>query len=248
MAQPEAALAVWQQALQPEDVRTTLLEHIARIVQAQEHSAAEVLHVGCGAYSRAKLPPVFSHAGWREVRLDIDPTVQPDLVASITDMRIIPNDRFDAVYSFRNVEHLYPHEVPAALQEMLRVLKPSGFALIRLPDLQEVARHVADGNLDAPLYLSPMGPIAPLDIMYGHRDSLASGNLFMAHHTGFIDRTLGAALIQAGFAAALVQRHAPSFSLTAIAFKSKPSAEGQIRAQAQMLLAEYPAVLFTGIK
>jgi SAM-dependent methyltransferase len=226
-------------------VRTTLREHIARIAKIQDHTVAQLLHVDCGAYGREKLPPVFSGAGWREVRLDIDPAVQPDFVASMTDMRIISDGQFDAVYSSHNVEHLYPHEVALALQEMHRVLKPSGFALISLPDLQEVARHVADGNLDAPLYVSPMGPITPLDILYGHRQSLASGNLFMAHRTGFTSHTLGAALIQAGFAAAMVQRNLPSFCLTVIAFRNKRSPEEQTRAQAQMLSADHPAVIYT---
>ena len=36
----------------------------------------DVLHVGCGDYVREKLPPVF-RTGWREIRLDIDPGVNP---------------------------------------------------------------------------------------------------------------------------------------------------------------------------
>jgi hypothetical protein len=118
--------------------------------------------------------------------------------------------------------------------------------LIKLPDLQEVTRHVADGKLEDPLYMSPMGPIAPLDILYGHRPSLAGGNAFMAHRTGFTSGTLGAALIKAGFAAVMVQRDLPAFALTAIAFRSRPDAEQLARAQAQMLpAADLPAVLYT---
>ena len=122
---------------------------------------------------------------WREIRLDIDPEVHPDFVASITDMHVISDGAVDAVYSSHNIEHLHPHDVPLALQEMHRVLKPDGFTLIKLPDLQEVARHVAEGKLEDPLYISPMGPIAPLDILFGHRPSLVGGNAFMAHRTGF---------------------------------------------------------------
>ena len=128
-----------------------------------EPGSLEVLHVGCGHEAREKLPPVFRQIGWREIRLDIDPDVHPDFVASMTDMRVIADQKVDAVYSSHNLEHLYPHEVPLALREMRRVLKPAGVAFIALPDLQEVARHVADGKLEDPLYLSPMGPISPLD-------------------------------------------------------------------------------------
>lgn len=217
---------------------------ITGVYDTGQRDTADVLHVGCGVYTREKLPSVF-RAGWREIRLDIDPEVRPDLVASITDMHVIPDGMIDAVYSSHNIEHLYPHEVPLALREVRRVLKSTGFALITLPDLQEVARYVAEGKLEDPLYMSPMGPIAPLDILYGHRPSLAGGNAFMAHRTGFIGETLGAALINAGFAAALVQRNQSAFCLTAVAFRSRPDGEQVTRVQATMLPdADQPAVLY----
>jgi SAM-dependent methyltransferase len=211
-----------------------------------ERGDSEVLHVGCGVYAHGKLPPVFQDPGWKEIRLDIDPDVIPDYIASITDMRVISDARVDAVYSSHNIEHLYPHEVQLALREMCRVLKPPGFAFIKVPDLQEVARHVADGRLDDTLYLSPMGPIAALDILFGHRPSLEGGNAFMAHRTGFTDGTLGAALINAGFAAALVQRDPSAFCLEAVAFRTSPETEEVMTVQAQMLTApDRPAVIYT---
>ncbi len=41
-----------------------------------------VLHVGCGVNLPHKLHPVFHTPEWREVRLDIDPDVQPDQVGT----------------------------------------------------------------------------------------------------------------------------------------------------------------------
>ncbi len=205
-----------------------------------------VLHVGCGSPGGERLPPVFAGADWREIRLDIDPGVRPDFVASITDMRMIGDAHADAVYSSHNVEHLFPHEVKLALREMRRVLKPDGFGLFKVPDLQEVARHIADGKLEDPLYISPMGPIAPIDILYGHRPSLAEGNEFMAHRTGFTSATLGAALVEAGFAAAMVQRDITAFALVAVAFRETPDADRLAAAQARMLTApDRPAVLYS---
>lgn len=207
----------------------------------------QVLHVGCGPAAGDRLPPVFAKDAWTEIRLDIDPAVQPDYVADITNMPVIPDARADAVYSSHNVEHLYPHEVKLALREVHRVLKPDGFGLFKVPDLQEVARHIADGRLEDPLYLSTMGPIAPLDILYGHRPSLAGGNVFMAHRTGFTSATLGAALVEAGFAAVMVQRDIAVFALTAIAFRAPPDAGQLTWAQAAMLPApDQPAVLYSG--
>ena len=217
-----------------------------RAVTNPQQAQTDVLHVGCGEFAREKLPPVFRDSTWREIRLDIDPEVAPDFVASITDMRVISDGAVDAVYSSHNLEHLYPHDVPLALREMRRVLKQAGYALIKLPDIQEVARHVAEGRLEQPLYISPMGAISALDMMYGHRPSLARGNLFMAHRTGFTSETLGTAMIEAGFAAVLVQRTEHAFLLTAIGFRSKPDREALATAQARMLSdPDRPSVLYS---
>ena len=180
-----------------------------------------VLHVGCGSPHPNRLHQLFRRPEWKEVRLDIDLHVQPDIVASITDMNIVPSECADAIYSSHNLEHLYPHEVPVALQEFVRVLKLTGFALISLPDLQAVAELVVADKLDEPAYQSPAGPIAPLDILYGHRTSMASGNLFMAHKTGFSAKTLAHSIIQAGFAWVKVVRDKKSLSLWAKAYKQR---------------------------
>jgi hypothetical protein len=172
--------------------------------------------------------------------------VKPDVIASITDMQIVSDASVDAIYSSHNVEHLYPHEVPLALREMNRVLKSTGFAFIKLPDLQEVARYVADGKLEDPLYISPVGAIAPLDIIYGHRPALARGNTFMAHRTGFTATTLASALIAAGFVAVMMQRDLPNFALTGIAFRTLPSTGETETWRARLLPAEdRPTVLYT---
>jgi hypothetical protein len=217
--------------------------------EAEQHSVNEnnkiILHLGCGADNPGKLPPAFRQATWREIRLDIDPDVVPDFVANITDMHIISDGEVHAIYSSHNIEHLFPHEVPMALAEMVRVLTPNGFAFFQLPDLQEVARHVAAGNLEDPLYLSPMGPIAPIDILFGHRTSLASGNSFMAHRTGFTGVTIASALIDAGFVTVLVQRDTMAFSLAVLAFRSKPDPDRITWAQACLLPNPgLPAVLY----
>ena len=158
-----------------------------------------VLHVGCGARNPAKLHATFRGDGWKEVRVDIDAAVKPDIVASLTDLRVVPSTSVDAVWSSHSLEHLYAHEVPLALREFRRVLKSGGFALITLPDLQQVAALIAADKLDEPAYVSPSGPVAPLDILYGHRPLLAKGHHFMAHRTGFTRKTLGQALLGAQF-------------------------------------------------
>lgn len=169
--------------------------------------ARRVLHVGCGPADPAKLPAAFFPAGeWLEMRLDIDPGVLPDIVASITDMAVVPSASVQAIWSAHNLEHLTAHEVPLALAEFYRVLAPGGFALVTMPDLQQVAALVAEGKLEDAAYISAMGPIAALDMLYGHRASIASGNYFMGHRTGFVATTLARHLEVAGFQNVRVQR------------------------------------------
>ncbi len=181
-------------------------------------AARVVLHVGCGAASAGKLPAEFFGDGeWREVRLDIDASVAPDIVASITDMAPVRSASFDAVWSSHNLEHLYPHEVALALAEFRRVLRPGGVAYMTMPDLQQVAELVARDGLCDLAYVSPAGPVTPLDMLYGHGASLAAGNSFMGHRTGFTASSLEAALLAAGFGSARVVRDG-RFALWAVAY------------------------------
>lgn len=170
-------------------------------------STRTLLHVGCGAAHPDKVPAAFFPAGeWRELRLDIDPDVAPDIQASITEMPMVPDASVDAVWSAHNLEHLEPHEVSVALAEFHRVVRPGGFVLVTVPDLQQVAALVAEDRLDDPAYVSAMGPIAPLDMLYGLRSALAAGNRFMAHRTGYTATTLEKALTRAGFGPVRVVR------------------------------------------
>jgi predicted SAM-dependent methyltransferase len=183
-----------------------------------------LLHVGCGPKNQAKTHPAFQDPGlWAETRLDIDPNAKPDIVASMTDMSMIAPAQFDAIFSSHNLEHLYPHDVPTALAEFRRVLKPAGFALIIVPDLQRVGELIAADKLEDPAYMSPSGPICPVDMLYGFRKSLAAGNLFMAHKMGFTRKTLSQHLLRAGFAAVRAQRD--GFDLFALGYCSKPDTD-----------------------
>jgi len=181
-------------------------------------AARIVLHVGCGPYNPNKLHPAFRKEGWRELRVDINPAVKPDIVASMLAMPMVAAGSVDGVWSSHNIEHLYAHEVPVALREFARVLKPGGVVLLTMPDLQAVAELIAADKLDEPAYVSPAGPIAPLDILYGHRPQIAMGNVFMAHRTGFSAKTLTQALTSAGFAQIKVER-GKNLDLWAVGYK-----------------------------
>ncbi|XGV96994.1 MAG: tetratricopeptide repeat protein [Leptolyngbya sp. BL-A-14] len=167
--------------------------------ESQSIAKKLILHVGCGPYDPGALPEPLRTPEWQEIRLDINPDIEPDIIGSITDMSAVPDESVDAVFSSHNLEHLYAHEVPLALAEFYRVLKPGGFVLITLPDIQAVAEYVAQGKLEEVLYVSPAGPIAAIDILYGLRTAIADGNHFMAHRTAFTAESLQEKLQQAGF-------------------------------------------------
>lgn len=187
------------------------------------------LHVGCGSKRKAQTTNGFNMPDWHEIRLDIDPSAQPDVIGTMTDMSAVASESVEAIYSSHNIEHLYPHEVPIAFVEFLRVLKTDGFFVVTCPDLQSVCKLIAEDKLTEPAYTSPAGPIAPLDILYGLRSAMARGNLYMAHRCGFTQRVLTATLQASGFkSVATTARGYPYFDLWAVATKSQES-ESQIR-------------------
>jgi predicted SAM-dependent methyltransferase len=144
----------------------------------------------------------------------------------MTDMSTVSSESVDAVFSSHNIEHLYPHEVPMALAEFLRVLKPDGIAVITCPDLQSVCKLIAEDKLTEAAYTSPAGPIAPIDILYGLRSSMAQGNLYMAHRCGFTQKVLSATLQASGFkSVATMSRGHPYFDLWAVASKEELNEE-----------------------
>ena len=196
---------------------------------------SSVLHVGCGMQHLTNRRPPFNQGAWREVRLDIDPDVAPDLMGSITDMRAVQDGSFDVVYSSHNIEHLYAHEVPWALREMHRVLRDEGLALITCPDLKAVAALIAQDRLDDVAYISGAGPISPVDIVYGHRPSLAAGNLYMAHRYGFTETTLRNALLESGFTTVAAFTRPAALDLWALGFKT-PRTQAQAMEAARRFL------------
>ncbi len=195
--------------------------------QKREPNAMKTfLHVGCGNNRKDRTTRGFNLPGWKELRLDINPSVDPDIVGTMLDMSAVADGAVDALFSSHNIEHLYAHEVLLALAEFRRVLKPDGFLVINCPDLQSVCRLIADDKLVEPAYNSPAGPIAPLDILYGLRASLEQGNHYMAHRCGFTEKVLVGTLNEAGFGSVVSGSRAhPYYDLWAVASKAVQSEE-----------------------
>lgn len=182
-----------------------------------------VLNVG----GNNKLIPIPDHfSGWTHLLLDIDASGQPDVVCDARELATLEGAQFDAVYCSHNLEHYYKHDGARVLAGFLHVLKRDGFAEIRVPDLRSLMRHVvATGmDLDDTLYVSPMGPIAVHDVLYGlGRQIACSGVDFFAHKSGYSATSLRAALAGAGFRTMHVFENPEAWELRALAFKGEPT-------------------------
>jgi len=174
-----------------------------------------LLNVGCGKRNATTLPAYFDD--WRQVRVDVDPAVEPDIVGDLTDLSAIADASADAVWAAHCIEHLYAHQVPRALAEFRRVLREDGFLCVIVPDLQTVARYVAADQLHDPLYTSPAGPVTPHDILFGFGAALAAGSTAMAHRCGFTPASLQRCFQQQEFGELLLTRRTRDFELAALA-------------------------------
>ncbi len=183
-----------------------------------------LLHVGCAFLDKSHLKG-FNSDNWKEIRFDIDERRKPDIVGTLTDMKLVETGSVDAVYSAYNIDHIYPHEVPIALKEFYRVLKEDGIVVIRCPDIQSVCEAVAQDKLLEPLYESPAGPISPIDILFGNRKAVAKGNEYMAKKCGFTYSVLNTAFFKAGFKARYGGRDTNGWELALVAFKQKKPEE-----------------------
>jgi SAM-dependent methyltransferase len=197
-----------------------------------------ILHVGCGPNHPANLHESFRNKSWKEVRLDLDPEVEPDVIGSITEMKMVKDNAVDAVWSCHNLEHITSYDVPIALKEFYRVLNYGGHVLICVPDVQRAAEHIAIGNMERPLYQSPAGPISAIDILYGARFTLTPDKiLYAVHKTAFTAETMGLKLREAGFYNITVERE--HYNIWATAYKMKdsdPEASKEILLQEQKIV------------
>ncbi|MBX9699406.1 MAG: class I SAM-dependent methyltransferase [Acetobacteraceae bacterium] len=177
------------------------------------------LHAGCGAVRQGPVTtPGFLLPAWEEVRLDIDPSVGPDILASLADIpKAVEDGSFDAAYTSHALEHLFFHEVPLALAGLRRVLRSAGYLVVSCPDIRAVAAEVAAGRLLSPVAESASGPLTPMDMLFGWGAALAGGNHYMAHRCGLDMANLARLLMEAGFATVLGGHPRGPFTLWAVA-------------------------------
>lgn len=159
-----------------------------------------ILHVGCGGN------PLPDWLKGVEVRLDINADHNPDIVASMTDLGDI--GRFDVVYCSHALEHLFWHDALTALEEFKRVLHPNGFALIIVPDLEDIK------PTNEVVFNSLGGDITGLDMYYGFSKMVVT-NPEMGHKYGYTASSLRDAMEVVGFSNVTTKR-LPEFNLMGV--------------------------------
>jgi SAM-dependent methyltransferase len=191
-----------------------------------------VVNVGCGPALTLTRTLLFQD--WRQLRVDIEESAKPDIVADLTDLSPIADGSADAVWSSHCIEHLYQHQVPGALAEFHRVLADDGFIVILVPDLQSVAERIVADKFHEPVYEAPAGPINAHDMFYGFGRAIAEGDTAMAHKCGFTPTVLVNLMDGTKFAEYAIRR-LPSLELAVVARKTVGTGETNCEALLQAL-------------
>jgi predicted SAM-dependent methyltransferase len=195
-------------------------------IETQDLKEKILLHVGCGPTNKAHLKG-FAESDWTERRLDIDPGQNPDYLCSMVDMDAVPVQKFDAIYSSHSLEHLAEFEIQKALKNFYRSLTDDGFVYLLCPDMESVLEAALKTGLREKIYNCPLGPIRPLDVIYGLQSEIAKGKTYMAHKTGFTQDCLMNYMIKAAFSTVYVYKEPSVFELGCLAYK-KPAGEDRI--------------------
>jgi SAM-dependent methyltransferase len=186
------------------------------------------LHVGCGKKRKDSTTNVFNTDEWKEYTLDIDPSCDPNFIGTMTDLSMIDDETFDAIYSSHNIEHLYIHEAMEAVKEFRRVLKKDGYVMIICPDLISTCEEIIKKGPYEPLYyvrqsndeISKDIYVSGIDILYGWRPELQNGNYYMAHNSAYNESGLIKLFEQNNFQAIFSVTRKNFFDIQLLAFKN----------------------------
>lgn len=132
------------------------------------------LNIGCGSDYRE---------GW--VNADIRVLETSDMCINVCRMGTYTDGQFNEVLAQDVLEHVGRHEVEGTLSELHRVLKVAGRLSVRVPNMLFWAYRIC---------ANPLKVDQAVEAIYGGQDYTEN-----AHHCGFTEYSLAAALKKAGF-------------------------------------------------
>lgn len=121
------------------------------------------------------------------LNVDFQDFHEPDLVADVRELTMLPDAGYTEVLAFDVLEHLPRHDTARACAEWYRICAPGGVMRCRVPNVLALARRLAEVD-DA------RAQAEVLHLMFGTQ--AYSGDFHLA---GFTDVTLVDALATAGF-------------------------------------------------
>ena len=191
-------------------------------------SKLKFLHIGCGPKRKDSTTKVFNSDSWEEVTLDIDKGVNPDILGTMTDLSMIEDSSFDAIYSSHNIEHLFLYDALVAVKEFYRILKSTGYILVVCPDIISTCEAIVEKGPLEPLYYiknKKTGEtskdlwVSGIDILYGWRRAINAENNFMAHKFGYSEKSLRLLFSQNKFKSIASITRKSQYDINLLAFK-----------------------------
>lgn len=191
-------------------------------------SKLKFLHIGCGPKRKDSTTKVFNSDSWEEVTLDIDKGVNPDILGTMTDLSMIEDSSFDAIYSSHNIEHLFLYDALVAVKEFYRILKSTGYILVVCPDIISTCEAIVEKGPLEPLYYiknKKTGEtskdlwVSGIDILYGWRRAINAENNFMAHKFGYSEKSLRLLFSQNKFKSIASITRKSHYDINLLAFK-----------------------------
>lgn len=134
------------------------------------------LHLGCGALYLYDF-----------INIDIDNKLA-DLLANVNDLHMFGDNTVELILSSHILEHFYDAESIKVLQEWYRVLKPGGWLVIEMPDIEKCFKLFFEAKTDDEISHALVG-------VYGRPD----WDIFNAHFTGYWPERLRKRLSDIGF-------------------------------------------------
>ena len=128
----DIAAPLYPVELAPGSFSRSMLERLSSLLPA----GARVIDIGCGAGRSTRW---LEGRGYRVLSVDVSAEMlrrtqlgRPDAWTALADMRALPvaSCSFDGLTAFFSLVHVPKAEVPQALQEFRRVLKPGGTVLV----------------------------------------------------------------------------------------------------------------------
>lgn len=176
-----------------------------------------VLHIGWMSTYEGGLAAQFPPAEWRELRFDVDPRIKPDFTGSPEQLIGIDDGSVDVVFIPQMLQRFPLAAAPRILSEAQRVLKDEGRLMLSVPNAQIAAVYLANNLPFQTLYESKLGPITPMDLLYGLRSGIAQGERHFLHCSGFTYEQLGLLMRDQGFTNIVIQRK--GYEITALGYK-----------------------------